>query len=204
MLRAFAMEWTIPGTVLLAVVGARVVGPDHPGRKMRDFVVALAVVTLGMLLVAIADPDDGARPRYLSTTLLPVALLAGPGWDASMVALRTLLGDRLTRAAVVFSLLAAPVAVGAFLGRRLPDLWIRSGLYEQVERQHVERGVVVVRAQWPTRYARNGPFFDRPVLYISAPASMTVADVAALYPGMPVYEATEGRQWTVIERIRRD
>ncbi len=199
-LRAFVMEWTLPGSVLLAVVGARAMGPDHAERKMRDLAVAIAVITLGMLLVAIADPDDGARPRYLSTTLLPVALLAGPGWDASMTALRGVLAERLTRAVVVFSLLAGPVAVGAFLGRRLPDLWVRSGLYEQAEMQHLERGIVVVRAEWPTRYARNGPFFDRPVLYLSAPANVAVADVAALYPGVPVYEATEGRRWTILRR----
>jgi hypothetical protein len=28
--------------------------------------------------------------------------------------------------------------------------------------------------------------------------------VAALYPGVPVYEATEGRRWTLILRTRRD
>ncbi len=75
------------------------------------------------------------------------------------------------------------------------------GLYDAVEAAHVEQGVVVVRAEWPTRYARNGPFYDRPVLYVSAPADTSVAEVAALFPGRPVYEATEGRRWKVVRRV---
>jgi 4-amino-4-deoxy-L-arabinose transferase-like glycosyltransferase len=199
--RAFVLEWTVPGTVLLAIVGARAIGPDHPARSMRDFVVAITVVTLGMLLVSIADPDDGARPRYLSTTLLAVALLAGSGWDGVTDALRKLVGERFTRTAIVFATLAGPVAVGSFLGRRIPDVWVREGLYEQVKEQGIAQGVVVVRAEWPTRYARNGPFFDRPVLYLSPPPETTVEEVAALYPGRPVYEAIEGRRWKVVERV---
>jgi 4-amino-4-deoxy-L-arabinose transferase-like glycosyltransferase len=200
-LRALVMEWTVPGTVLLAIVGARAIGPDHPARRMRTFVVAIAAVTTGMLLVAIADPDDGARPRYLSTTLVTVAFLAGPGLDATLEALRGLVGARFARAAFVFAVLAGPVEVGSFLGRRIPDLWVRDGLYAQVEELGIARGVVVIRAEWPTRYARNGPFFDRPVLYLSAPAAMTVEQVAALYPGVPVYEATEARRWKVVRRV---
>jgi hypothetical protein len=59
---------------------------------------------------------------------------------------------------------------------------------------------VVVRAQWPTRFARNGPFFDRPVLYLSAPADMTVDAIAEKYPSRPLYEATEGAPWKVVRR----
>jgi hypothetical protein len=200
-LRALAMEWTVPGTVLLAVAGARTIGQDHPARAMRDFAAAIALVNVAMLFVSIADPDDGARPRYLTPVLLSIGFLSGRGWDATAAALRTLVGERLTRWTAVAALVAGPVAVGSFLGHRLPELLTREGLFDAVEAQHIEQGVVVVRAEWPTRYARNGPFYDRPVLYVSAPADMSAGEVAALFPGRPVYEATEGRRWKVVRAL---
>jgi hypothetical protein len=198
---AFVNDWTLPGSVLVAVIGAFAIGKDHPARAMRDFAIAIAAVPLAMLLVSIANPDDGARPRYLSTALLPVAFLFRPGWDAASAALRTLVGDRVTRLTAVAALVAGPVQVGSFLGHRIPELWLRDGLFEEVRAQNIEEGVVVIRAEWPTRYARNGPFFDRPVLYLSAPADMTVEQIAALYPDRPVYEATEARHWKIVRRI---
>jgi 4-amino-4-deoxy-L-arabinose transferase-like glycosyltransferase len=199
--RALAMEWTVPGTVLLGIAGARALGKEHPERRMRDFAVAVAVVPLAMLFVSVADVDDGARARYLSTTLIPLAFLAGPGWDAAATALRTLVGARLARGIAVAALVAAPVQIGAFLGHRVPEVWARAGLFDAVDAAGIREGLVVIRAQWPTRYARNGPFFDRPVLYLSAPPDMTVEQVAALYPGRPIYEATEGWRWTVARKI---
>jgi 4-amino-4-deoxy-L-arabinose transferase-like glycosyltransferase len=200
-LRAFVVEWTIPGTVLLAVVGARAIGSEHPARVMRDFAIAIALIPAAVLFVSIADPDDGARPRYLSTALISVAFLTGPGWDAALSALVSLLGPRLTRATAWAAIVSAPVQVGAFLGHRIPEVWTREGLFTAVESAGIDSGVVIVRAEWPTRYARNGPFFDRPVLYLSAPAQMTAEEVAGLYPGRPVYEAFEGRRWKVIQKI---
>ncbi len=200
-IRALAMEWTVPGTVLVAVIGACAIGREHPAKRMRDFAVAVAMIPLALLFVSIADTDDGARPRYLSTTLISLAFLSGPGWDAASAALRSLIGPRLTRVTAVAALVGAPVQMGSFLGHRLPDVWSREGLFEEVRAAHIEQGVVVIRAEWPTRSARNGPFFDRPVLYLSAPADMTVEQVAALYPGRPVYEAFEGRRWKVLRRI---
>lgn len=200
-LRSFTMEWTVPGTVLVAIVGAYAIGRDHPARAMRDLAVAVAAIPAAMLLVSIADPDDGARPRYLSTALLSVAFLSSPGWDAASAALRGLVGRRMTRLTAVAALVGAPVEVGAFLGHRLPEVWEREGLFAEVRAEQIEQGVVIVRADWPTRYARNGPFFDGPVLYLSAPADMTPEQVAAIYPGRPVYEATEGRHWRVIRRV---
>jgi 4-amino-4-deoxy-L-arabinose transferase-like glycosyltransferase len=200
-IRAFAMEWTVPGTVLLAVVGARAIGADHPARKMRTFAAAIALIPAGLLFLSVADPDDGARPRYLSTALISIAFLTGPGWDAASSALVSLLGPRLTRATAWAAIVAAPVQVGAFLGHRIPDTWTREGLFTAVQSAGVESGIVIVRAEWPTRYARNGPFFDRPVLYLSAPAETTADQVASLYPGRPIYEAFEGRRWKVVKKI---
>jgi hypothetical protein len=95
-----------------------------------------------------------------------------------------------------------PIQLGGFLGaHRIPDIWMRDGIFEEVQALGIEQGVVIIRAEWPTRYARNGPFFDRPVLYLSAPAETTVDEVAALYPGRPVYEATEGRRWKIVRRM---
>jgi hypothetical protein len=200
-IRSFVLEWTMPGTVLVAVIGAYAIGKDHPARPMRDFAVAIAAIPLAMFLVSVADPDDAARPRYLSTALLSVAFLFHPGWQAASAALRSLVGARVTRITAMAALVGGPAQVGSFLGHRTPDIEVRAGLFDAVEAQNIEDGVVVIRADWPTRYARNGPFFDRPVLYLSAPADMSVEQVAALYPGRPVYEATEGRRWKIVRRM---
>jgi hypothetical protein len=199
--RALVQEWTVPGTVLLAVIGACSLGKGHRAYPMRNFAVAAAAIPSFMLLVSIGDPDDGARPRYLSTALLSVGFLAGPGWDATSKLLESLVGPRLERAILVAALVMAPVQLGSFLARRIPELWVREGLFEEVRGQGIGTGVVIVRAEWPTRYARNGPFFDRPILYLSAPAEMTAAQVASLYPGRPVYEAIEGRRWSIVRRL---
>jgi 4-amino-4-deoxy-L-arabinose transferase-like glycosyltransferase len=198
---ALVQDWTVPGSVLVAIAGAFAIKKNHPARAMRDFAVAIAAVPVAVLFVAVADPDDGARPRYLSTTLIAIAFLVGPGWDAASNALGTLVGARLARLAPAVALVMAPVQLGAFLGHRIPEIWTREGLFQEVQALGIEQGVVVIRADWPTRYARNGPFFDRPVLYLSADAETTVDQIAAKYPGRPVYEATEGRRWKIVRRI---
>jgi 4-amino-4-deoxy-L-arabinose transferase-like glycosyltransferase len=199
---SLVQDWTVPGSALVAIVGAFAIGKTHPARPMRDFVIAVAAVPAVVLLVAIGDPDDGARPRYLSMTLLSMAFLAGPGWDAASKALGTLIGPGLARLAGIVALVMGAVQLGGFLGaHRIPDMWRREGLFQEVQALGIEQGVVVIRADWPTRYARNGPFFDRPVLYLSAIATTTVDEVAALYPGRPVYEAIEGRRWKIVRRI---
>jgi 4-amino-4-deoxy-L-arabinose transferase-like glycosyltransferase len=199
--RAFAIEWTLAGTVLLAVFGAYAVGRDHPARAMRNFAAALVAVFLVTFMAMGADPDDGARPRFLSTLLLPVGFLAGPGWLALREVLRDKLGKRTTIVVAAIAVLFAPAQVASYLMQRLPLQWEREGLYDAVAREHVSEGVVVIRARYPTRYARNGMFFDRPVLYLSAPRTMTVAEVAQIFPGRAIYEATEGAPWTIDRRL---
>jgi hypothetical protein len=68
---------------------------------------------------------------------------------------------------------------------------VHTGLTEALARQGVHSGVVILRAEWPTRYARNGMFFDRSPLLLSVPATVTAAEVAARFPGQPVWEAFE-------------
>jgi hypothetical protein len=162
---ALVQDWTVPGSVLVAIVGAFAIDKSHPARSMRDFAVAVALIPAPALFLAIGDPDDGARPRYLSTTLLAIAFLVGPGWDSASKALGTLIGPRLAPVAGVVALIMAPVPLGAFLGHRIPEVWTREGLFREMQALGIEQGVVIIRAEWPTRYALNGPFFDRPVLY---------------------------------------
>ena len=199
--RSLVQDWTVPGTVLVAIAGAYAIGKTHPARAMRDFAIVVALLPTAGLVLTVADPDDGARPRYLSITLLSIAFLTGPGWDGASRALATLIGPRLAWLTGAVALLLGPVQVGAFVGYRIPEIWVRAGLFQEIEALGIEQGVVVVRAEWPTRYARNGPFFDRPVLYLSAAAETTVDEVAALYPGRPIYEATEGRRWKIVRRV---
>jgi hypothetical protein len=197
-LRAWLVDWTVPGTALLAALGWVGLRDEAGAAVVRRFSVVVVAVFVGVLLLTMSGYDDGARPRYLSVTLLPVAFLAGPGWRVAVQLLEMRLGiaARRTIAAVVWVL--PPLQLGAFLVVRTPQLWVREGLDKAAVTQGIHRGVVVVRATYPTRYARNGPFFDRPVLYVSPPAATSVDEVAAAFPGLPVYEAHEGPTWSVV------
>ena len=107
----------------------------------------------------------------------------------------------MTRVVTVVVVVLAPFQMGALVMQRLPLQLEREGLYRAVDRQGIAAGVVVVRAKYPTRYARNGPFFDSPVLYLSAPPDMSVDRIAEMFEGRPVYEATEGPEWAVVRRL---
>jgi hypothetical protein len=196
---SFVTTWTAIGTTLLAIFGLASVGKDDKARPMRD--VTLALVALA-LVSFIPSGDDGPRPRYLSTTLLVLAYFVGPGWDAARALLEDRLGPRITRALVVTSLLGSVVQLGTLVVDRADKIGDRDGLFDATRAAGVTDGVVVVRTKFPTRYARNGAFFDRPVLYLSAPATMTADAVAELYPGRAVYEAIESRDgpWSVVRR----
>lgn len=190
-LRSFLVDWTVPGTALLALLGwaslrddARVAG----ARRLAVVVVAIFALTLW---VTIGDTDDGARPRYLTTTLLGLAWLAAPGWRRACEIAASSVGRRAARVVGIVLWVLPVVQLGAFAVERIPQIWVREGLTEGVAREGIERGVVVIRAKYPTRYARNGPFFDRPVLYVSAPSTTSADEVAAAFPGRDVYEAHE-------------
>ncbi len=199
--RSLVVEWTIPGAVIVAMFGAFAVDRRDPARPMRTFSIALIAVYAFGLLVMIADPDDGPHPRYLSVTLIPLAFLAAAGYAKTTEALAVRFGKRIRTVVVVAAIVFALAQLGSFLQDRIPKIWRRQGLYTAVAEHHVQPGtVVVIRAQFPSRFARNGPFFDG-VLYLSAPADTTVDTIGAAYPGHEIWEAHEGLPWTVV-RIR--
>jgi len=208
-LRAFLLEWTVPGTVLLAAFGwAQLRGDPKTTAPIVRFCVTVTALFLAVFLFTMAGADDGARARYLSTPLLPLTFMAGPGWDVARDFLRDRLGRRAAVAiGVVVGVLPA-VQISAFLERRMPRQMIRERLPEAVAQAGVTSGVVIVRALYPTRYARNGAFFDQPVVYASPPADASVDEVAAAFPSRPIYEAHEPVHeiWNAdpwrIERVR--
>jgi hypothetical protein len=200
-LRAFLVDWTVPGTALLALLGWAALQSDPEVATARRVSVALLALFAASLFVTIGGTDDGARPRYLSTTLVPLALFAAPGWRAAADLLALRVGKRALRIVAGVVCVVPVIQLGAFLVDRTPSLWIREGLEQAVAAEGISGGIVVVRAEYPTRYARNGPFFDRPVLYVSAPATTSADEVGAAFPGRPVYEAHEGKRWTVT-RVR--
>jgi hypothetical protein len=206
-LRAFVIDWTVPGTALLALLGWAALRSDREIPSVmraillaRRFAVAIVLIFAASLFVTIGGTDDGARPRYLSTTLIPLALLGAPGWRAAADLLAQRIGLGARRGVAIAVWVLPIIQLGAFLVDRTPALWVREGLEQVVARAGIT-GVVVVRAQYPTRYARNGPFFDRRVLYVSASGATSADEVAAAFPGRPVYEAREGLPWT-IDRVR--
>ncbi len=200
-LRAFVVDWTVPGAALLALLGWYALRDEPRAAGARRLSAWLVVLFAGSLWVTVGGTDDGARPRYLSTALLALALLGAAGWGAASELLASRVGPRALRALAVVVWALPVVQLGAFLYDRTPQIWVREGLFEAVRAAGIAEGVVVVRAQYPTRYARNGPFFDRPVLYLSAPARTGLDEVAAAFPGRPLYEAHEGHPWRV-ERVR--
>jgi len=199
--RAYAIEWTLPGTVLVALVGAFHVGPNHPAYRLRNFSLALIAVFVLTLLPSIADIDEGARPRYLSSTLIPVAFLTAAGFQPACAALAGRFGTRIKTILMVTALVFGLTQLSSFLVHRVPLVWRREGLYQAVEKAGVTHAVVIVRAKYPTRYARNGGLFDRDVLYLSTPPATGGATVAAAYPERAVWEAHEGEPWT-LTRVR--
>jgi hypothetical protein len=193
------LQWTLPGTVIAALFGAYAIDKDHPARKMRTFSLALVVVFCGALMLMVSNPDDGPHPRYLSPLLIPLALLTAAGFDPLCKAIAGRFGRRAQLLFVTCAVVFGLAQFGSFLQDRIPKVWKREGLY-QAAHDLPYGAVVIVRAQYPSRFARNGPWFDG-VLYLSAPATTTAIDVAAAYPDRPIYEAHEGVPWT-IERMR--
>ena len=195
--RSLVLDWTVPGTALLALFGWSALD-DEPRARTRRFVTTLGAMC-GVILLTVGADDDGARPRYLSTVLIPMAFLAGPGWKIAAGALARTLSPLAGRIVGVAVWGLAPIQLGSFLVQRTPQIWAREGLELGVSEQGIEDGVVVVRAEYPTRYARNGPFFDRRVLYVSPPRSTSLDEVRAAFPGRAVYEAHEGRATGAME-----
>lgn len=193
-------QWTLPGTVVVALFGASAPFPsDHRARAMQRFSIALIAVVLLALVPTISDPDDGPHPRYLSTVLVPLAFLCAGGYSAMSAATARAFGARVRTALVALGIVFGLAHLGSFLQERIPNIWKRQGLYEMTAVLPRD-AIVIVRAQYPSRFARNGPFFDG-ILYLSAPPTTTAVDIAAAYPDRPIWEAREGVPW-IIQRVR--
>jgi len=195
-LESFFLQWTIPGSVLVACLGwvvlrkEQAAGDGRTAQLQRFFGVMMALFLAGMLLT-FNEPDDSPRPRYLSLVLLPLAFLAATGWSTAVGLVREQLGRRTAWIVGVVIWLAPLALMESYLERRWPEVKVHTGLGEALAREGVRSGVVILRAEWPTRYARNGMFFDRSPLLLSVPASVSAAEVSARFPGQEVHEAFE-------------
>jgi len=195
-LQTFFFEWTIPGAALLACLGWVVLRREQAAGDVRTaalqrFFKAMLLLFLAGLLLTFNEPDDSPRPRYLSLVLLSVSFFAAAGWDVAATFVRERLGRWASRLVAVAVWVAPLFLIATYLEHRIPEIKVHTGLGEELARQEIHSGVVVLRAEWPTRYARNGMFFDRRPLLLSVPANVTAAEVAARFPDQPVYEAFE-------------
>jgi 4-amino-4-deoxy-L-arabinose transferase-like glycosyltransferase len=197
-LRAFVVDWTVPGAVLLAIFGAYAVVPTHPARRLRNFCLALIGISVFALLFTKANPDDGARPRYLAPLLVPVAFLTAAGFAPACAIIDAQFGRVVRQVLVVVTLLFGLGQFASFLQGRVPQIWKREGVFVAAEAEGLHDAVVVVRAQYPSQYARNGPWFDG-VLYLSAPPTTSAQEIAAAYPDKSVWEAFEGEKWRMVK-----
>ncbi|RPH71754.1 MAG: phospholipid carrier-dependent glycosyltransferase [Myxococcaceae bacterium] len=195
-LETFFFQWTVPGAALLACLGwvalrrEQAAGDGRTASLQRFFGVMMVLFLAGLLLT-FNEPDDSPRPRYLSMVLLPVAFLAAAGWDGAASFVQRQLGRRTSWVIGVAMWIAPLFLMASYLEHRIPEVKVHTGLSEELAREGVRSGVVILRAEWPTRYARNGMFFDRSPLLLSLPAKVPAAEVAARFPGQPVYEAFE-------------
>jgi 4-amino-4-deoxy-L-arabinose transferase-like glycosyltransferase len=195
-LETFLFEWSVPGAALLACLGwvalrREQAAGDRRSVPLQRFFGVLMLLFLVGLLVTFNEPDDSPRPRYLSMVLLPLAFFAAAGWAPAAAFVRQHLGRWASRLVAVAIWIAPVFLMATYLEHRIPAVRVHTGLTEELARQGVSSGVVILRAEWPTRYARNGMFFDRSLLLLSVPATVTAAEVAARFPGQPVYEAFE-------------
>jgi len=197
-LRAFVVDWTVPGAMLVAMFGAYAIGKDHPARRLRAFSLALIGLSVFALLFTKANPDDGARPRYLAPLLVPLAFLTAAGFAPACAAVEAKFGRAVRQVLVVVTLLFGLGQFAAFLQARVPQMWKREGVFRAAEGLGLRDAVVVVRAQYPTQYARNGPWFDG-VLFLSAPPETTAQEIASAYPDRAVWEAFEGEKWRLVK-----
>ncbi len=194
LVRELFVAWTVPGSIALAIVGVRASPPE--ASRFRDVLLALAAVTTASLIPLHTAPDDGALPRYITSLVIPLALFAGPGWIAIEEALHSRVSRAWSNGAGLTLVALGALSFAAFLDLRLPAVWMREGLAREVEARGLTNAVVVVHAQFPSRYTRNGPTFDGPVLYVRAGVASD-AEIAAWFPGRTIYEATEGRPWSI-------
>lgn len=189
------IQWTLPGTVIVALFAAYAPVANDRIAAIRRFCLALIAVFVVALVPMIGDADDGPRPRYLSVVLIPLAVLCATGFSTISDAAVRSFGPRIRNALVALAVVFGLAQLGAFLQDRIPKVWKRQGLF-QVTAGLPSDAVVVVRAQYPSRFARNGPFFDN-ILYLSTPPTTTTSEVVAAYPDRPVWEAHEGVPWTL-------
>jgi hypothetical protein len=196
-LRGFCLDWTLPGSIVLFALGAAVVWRGAPASR-RFYAFALGVFALPplALIATHALPDDGPLPRYLSTSLIPMAFFAGPGWIAVEAQLSTLVGAARSRGIAALMVGLGITSFVCIIGFRMPLLWDREGLYRAAVERGLHDAVVIVRSRHATQYTRNGPTLDGSVLYVRP----DIADPAAIlswFPGRTIYEATEARPWTL-------
>ncbi|MBV9947489.1 MAG: glycosyltransferase family 39 protein [Myxococcales bacterium] len=196
-LRALLVDWIAPGAVFVAMTGLALLsrGPGEQ-RSLRNFLVGLVVAPALAFLPTWIMADDGPNTRYLSTMIVPIALLAGPGWAEVERRVAELLGEDGGRAVALFSAALAVVMFVSVASARLPAVFQREGLYRAVRGLHLHDAVVVVKAGNPTRYTRNGPTFDGSVLYVR-PDEASRAELSSWFPGRSLYEAHEGWIWKV-------
>jgi hypothetical protein len=195
-LETLVAEWTVPGTALLALFGfvalrREQASGDSTSSPLHRFFGFMAVLYMAALMFTFVQVDDGPRPRYLTMELLPLSFFAAAGWPRASTLVREHIGRRMTWLVGAAMWIAPIFLVATYLERRIPEVAIQAGLADAVSKAQIASGVVIVRAEWPTRYARNGMFFDRRPLLLSVSRDVPATDVAARFPGEAVYEAFE-------------
>lgn len=197
-LQSFCLDWTLPGAILLFIVGVQLArrAPSSFGPITTFALGVFAMSLFAMIFMQGGGQDDGPVPRYLSHDLIVIAFFAGPAWIALEAQLVNVLGVHGSRGVVALMVGLAVASFVSVVGHRTPKLWLRQGLYEAVAEHRLHDAAVIVRAEPVTMYTRNGPTFDRSVLYLRPDVASPEA-IAAWFPERTLYEATPGRPWVI-------
>jgi hypothetical protein len=191
--------WLAPGLVALVVVGAWT-RPRADALQRLFFAFCVAIALLVPFLAI--SYGEGYGPRYLLPLFVPFTVLAAGG-HARLLEWGEKIGgaaaaSRAARAAVLAAVALGLARSGYLVERSGEDIDLRASLYRQAAARGIHRAVVIVDAQYPTRFTRNDPGFDGDVLYVQE-KGRGAAEIAALFEDRTTYVATErpgGGAWT--------
>jgi 4-amino-4-deoxy-L-arabinose transferase-like glycosyltransferase len=200
-------DWMAPLAAVVGAVGlvtARV-NPSSPAGVCRTIFATAAGAQLVAMVLYGHDSGPGYGPRYLFSLVGPLAFGIAAAWRPVWMWLargverreaRTSATERWVVRALVLAAAGGLLRCGFMLDRHRDELRHATQLYAMTER--LPFAVVVVDDKFPTRWTRNGPRFDGPVLYVTP--DLDPSAIRAAIPGREVYVAArahEAADWTL-------
>jgi hypothetical protein len=195
--------WITPGIAALAIVGFYATRRASPGAtpELRRLLIVLAAAIVFLVSLMSVGYGDGYGPRYLFPLFIPGVAFgaAGIAWLVERQRAMANVSPRAPAIVVLVLVVCALLRLGDFSERSREEIDRREALYHQVADAKIHRAVVIVVAEFPTRWTRNDPTFDADVLYVQKD-TLREEEVAALFPDRAAYVAARPSattEWTI-------